>query len=55
MLAACKVALNQWIYKWSHDRVLKGLAGAIQGKIVANESILEEEKRKIIFIGAGEK
>ena len=35
--------------------VLKEFAGAIQGKIVANESNVEEEKRKIELIRAGVK
>ena len=55
ILAGCKVALKQGRYKWRHDRVLKELAAAIQGKIVVNEGREEEEMRKMIFIRAGEK
>ena len=55
ILAGCKVALNQGRYKWRHDRVLKELAAAIQGNIVINEGIEEEDKRTMIFIKAGEK
>ena len=42
-------------YEWRHYRVLKELAGLTQGKIGANESEVEEWKRKIIFIRAEEK
>ena len=55
ILAGCRVALSQGRYKWRHDKVLKELAAAVEGKIVENRGTQGEMKRKIVFVKAGEK
>ena len=55
ILAGCKVALSQGRYKWRHDKVLKELADAVEVKLVENREKPVEEKRKIMFVKAGEK
>ena len=53
ILAGCNVALTQKRYQWRHDQVLKEIAKVVGEKLVTNQPMIHNQRKKINFVKEG--